>query len=146
MVLFGGGKAAEKLHAEVIEKLKEMGYSAEEAQALRSLLYHEALKDAEKKGKTYSGIEKGTYMLKHTTKKHIEKNFPDDVIQEKIKLLREKKVEREKKAKTKRVAQAAGRRRASRKAASKKALSKKKRASSKKKKRVSSRKTKSATR
>ena len=130
IMVVGGGKAASEIHDKIKEILeKKLGYSAEEAGAIKSLLYDMAKKAAEESGKEVSGLDKAKLMLKHATKKFIEENFSDAVIKKRIKKIEDHRAEKK--------AQTAGRRRRrSRKTSKKRAPSKKKsvkRAPSKKK-------------
>lgn len=138
--MIGGGAAAEKLHTQVKEKLKELGYSKDEVEALKSLLYFAAAKELKKKGKEFTGVDKGKLMLKYTTKKFIKDNFSKEIIEEKIEMIKNVKASKKKEEFT----QAAGKRASSKKV--RRASSKKvRRASSVKTKRSSSKKVKRAT-
>lgn len=152
MTYIGGSKASSAIHDRVVERLhKEFKYTAEEAAAVKSLLYDLVKEAAAKSKKPVSGMDKAKMMEKALTQEFIKDHVTAKMIKDRVELITKIRSEKSKKAPStkkvssaKKAAQAAGaKKKASKKSSKKKASKKssKKKASKKTSKKKASKKT-----
>lgn len=93
--VYGGSKKSNELHDKTLEKLKnDLGYDDKVAGAIKSLLYDLAKKKHPEEG---MGEKKAQYMFDNTNKTFIKKELTNKMIEDRIKLIEEKRKNKDKK-------------------------------------------------